>query len=283
MLKFEKKMISFFNKYMVHIGIFLAALFALGIRYMGRKYVGHDFQYLWAEQPGNCQSFLYRKVVSLIVSYIGYGETTAFILKLPAFAGDLGIFVLTCVILGQKWLKKDLLRVFFVLTAIMLSPVLLLSSVSGMRLDSLSICCILLAYILYKQKRPLPAAIVFGLSTLFSPIYWFIAGGTCFYALYQYPKKKQGNIVALLYLTVYLMVGLIVETATGCGLLYDGILGTIGSFLRNIGPGLATLTLIASFKNPKLRIPALVMQVLFLILIGFYQTYYSGVWFVTYS
>ena len=283
MLKFEEKIITFINKYMVHIGIFLAALFALGIRYMGRKYVGHDFEYLWAQQPGNCQSFLYRQLASLVIGWVGYGETAAFLLKLPAFAGDLGIFVLTCIILGRKWLSKDLLRVFFVLTAIMLSPVLLMSSVAGMRLDSLSICCILLAYLLYKQNRQLPAAIIFGLATLFSPIYWFIVGVTCFYALYQYPKKKQGNIIALLYLTVYLMVGLMIEAATGCGLLYDGILGTLGSFLRSIGPGLATLTLIASFKNRKLRIPALVLQVLFLILIGFYQTYHSGVWFVTYS
>lgn len=279
MTKIENKFIDFINKYMVHIGIFVVALFALGIRYMARKYTGHDVQFLLYEVPGNYTPFAYRSFVAFL---LGKTEHVVFILKMLGYIGDAGIFVLTCILLGKKWVMQDALRIFYVLTAIMLSPVLLQSSVTGMRLDSISICFVLIAYLFYQKKNYPIAAISTMLAALVAPMYWLVivvalAGYVYGLVKKNAPKSVSYHISAAM-LLVFFVLYAIVEIKTFCGLSGMGIWYELFYLFRVIGSGVATFLLIASLKKAKLRKVALIMQVVMLVVIGYWQTYHTAIW-----
>ncbi len=279
MTKIEKKLIAFINRYMVHIGILFVGICALGVRYMARKYVGNDVTFQIYEVPGNYHSYIYRQVVLLLTNTT---EHSLFILKMLAYVGDVGIFFITCIILGKKWIFEDLLRVFYLITAIMLSPVLLQSSAVGMRLDSICICMILIAYLAYCKKWYPLVVICVAFSALISPIYWFVVIGTIVLFLYNICKKTI--VVNLIYqvsmyvLIAFLLVSIITESVFFCGFRESGALEGIGSVLYLVGPSIATFVMIISFRKPKMRIMALLLQTFFLMVIGYYQTYNTMIW-----
>ena len=279
MTKIENKFIDFINKYMVHIGIILVTVFALGIRYMGRKYTGHDAGYLLYDMPGNYSSFLYREMVTFLT---GKTEHVVFLLKMLAYVGDAGIFALTCIILGKKWVMQDLLRVFYVLTAIMLSPVLLQSSVAGMRLDSVAICLLLLAYLAYRRKwYPVTSVCVIG-AAIVAPFYWLAAVVALIgYVCSLFAKKEKRNLVyhisAVMLMLMFIAFS-VVEMKTFCTIEKENFFINIFSPLQAVGTCVATMVLIISFKKPKFRKTALTLQVVMLMIIGYWQTYHTAIW-----
>ncbi len=279
MTKIENKFIDFINKYMVHIGIFLVALFALGIRYMARKYTGHDAQFLLYEVPGNYTSFAYRSFVAFL---LGKTEHVVFILKMLGYIGDAGIFILTCILLGKKRVMQDALRLFYVLTAIMLSPVLLQSSVTGMRLDSLSICCLLIAYLSYQKKLYPITAIGAMLAAIIAPMYWLAIVvalvGYVYSLVKERGKKSVSYHISAAILFVFFVIFGIIEIKTFCGFSGMGLWNELFFLVRVIGSSVATLLLIVSLKKAKLRKAALIMQVVMLMVVGYYQTYQTAIW-----
>lgn len=278
MTKWESKFIDFINKYMVHIGIFLVGIFALGIRFMARKYVGNDAPYELYDIRGNYHSYLYRLFVTQIVNLT---EQAVFVLRMFAYIGDAGVFVLSSILLGRKWVLQDALRVFYLLTAIMLSPVLLLSSVSGMRLDSLSICLVLLAYLAYRKKWYVPGAVCMALSALIAPSFWLLGLAVSGYYVYAVIKKKESGVhyhTGGILLIVFLIAFTVFESMHFNGFREMKILGSAGLFLYGVGPAVATFFMIAAFKKPKLRVPALAVQAFFLMLMGYLQTYHTMIW-----
>lgn len=293
MLKIEKKFVEWINRYMVPIAIVFVFLAAGWIRMAGRNYIGVDYHFSLYDIAGNCNSYIYRTFVDFIMAR--WTDSAIDFLKFLAYLGDYGVALLTLFLLRGRQQALSGLHVFLMTTVCLLSPVSLIYSVSGMKIDSVCMCFLLMGLLLYQRGLICPALSIMSLSAFLYPAYWpiVIAFGICL-AIRQ---KRQTGLDKFMLVSLFVLAGLMVfslflenrdiEGGYYWGKLFvvdpnrgDGYVG-FGSWLlsmcRIYGYCFAMLTLILSFKYRKLRIPALVLQLMVLMLVGWYQTKHFAV------
>lgn len=293
MLKIEKKIIEWINRYMVLIAIVFAFLAAGWIRMTGRNYIGIDYHFCLYDIAGNCNSYIYRTFVDFIMAR--WTDSAINILKYLAYLGDFGVALLTLFLLRGRQQALSGLHVFLAATVCLLSPVSLIYSVGGMKIDSVCLCFLLIGLLFYQRGLICPALFIMSLSAFLYLAYWpiVVAFGIC---LTIHEKRQNGlgkvTIAALLILFGLLVFSIFLESRNIEGGYYWGKLFVVdpnrggsyadfGSWLlsmcRIYGYSFAMLTLLFSFKFRKLRIPALVLQLMVLMLVGWYQTKHFAV------
>lgn len=293
MLKAEKKFIEWIDRHMTLIALVFVILAAMWIRAAGRNFVGIDYHFSLYDIPGNCNSYIYRTLVSLIMPR--WSEYVIVMLKFVAYLGDFGVALLSLFLLRDKRGRLSGLQVFLVSTACLLAPVSLLYSVTGMKIDSVCMCFMLLGMLLYQSGRILPALPVMTLAAFLYPAYWpvvIIFG--IFFGVQQARLGSFGRSAAaslivmfgLLILSVFLensgmaggyYWGKLFVTDPNSGVRYAGFGLWLLGMCRIYGYCFAMLPLILSFRRRRLRIPALVLQLLVLMLVGWYQTRHLAV------
>lgn len=288
MLKAEIKIIEWVNRHIVHIA-FLFVIFVAGMtRLAGRNYVGIDYHFSLYDIAGNCNSYLYRSFVDFIMAR--WTDYAIQILKFLAYLGDFGVALLALFLLKEKRHVLTMQQAFFAATACLLSPVALIYSVSGMKMDSVCMCFLLLGLLLYRNDRVLPAVLVMTLAAFIVPSYWPVVTAVCIcLALHQIRQKGFGKsvVVCLILFLGLLILSVVLEnrdvargyywgkflvTDPGTGAGYASFRPWLFGMCRVYGYCVAMFTLLFSFRCRKLRIPALVLQLAVLMLVGWYQT-----------
>ena len=293
MLQIEKKFIAWINSHMVFISLIFTVLVAIWIRMAGRNYVGNDYHFSLYDIPGNCNSFLFRNFVAFLMA--GWADHTIQIIKISAYIGDFGVALLVLLLLRRE--RKDLsrLQIFLAVSACLLSPVPLLYSVSGMKIDSVCTCLLLLGLLLCEKGWILLSVPVMMLAAFLYPAYWPIAIVLNIYMIIRQKKIDKLNLqtrismgvsVCILALSVFVEN---LKTSDGC---YWGKIFIVDPYsaaaysnagywllgmFRIYGYSLAMFSLLLSFRRKKLRIPALLMQLLVLMVVGWYQTSHFAV------
>lgn len=293
MLKVEKKFIEWINRHMAAIALVFVVLAAMWIRAAGRNFVGIDYHFSLYDIPGNCNSYIYRTLVSLIMPR--WSEYVIVLLKFLTYLGDFGVALLSLFLLRDKGGTLSGLQVFLVSTACLLAPVSLIYSVTGMEIDSVCMCFMLLGMLLYQSGRILPAVPVMALAAFLYPAYWpVVIAFDIFFAVQQAKQSSFSKSAAAsqVFMLVLLAFSVFLENKGMAGGYYWGKLfvtdpnsgaGYVGFGLwllgmcRIYGYCFAMLTLIFSFRRRRLRIPALVLQLLVLMLVGWYQTRHLAV------
>ena len=282
MYQFEKKIVDWINRYMVHIAIFFVLFAAAWIRLAGRNYVGIDYHYSLYDIPGNCNALLYRLFVDLLMR----ADYAIVLLKFLAYIGDFGAAFLTlCLLWKEKQTLWDL-RTFLILSATLLSPVSLLYSVGGMEIDSVCMCFLLLGF-LFLQKGKLGLAVsVMAIAALLYPPYLPIVGGILIFVVVT-TQRKQG-ITSKLLVPIGIFIGFVLlsvlfETFLSTenyfwgklfivnpvtGLAYEDFLLWLRDMFKIFGYFFASGSLIFAMKDKKMRIPALILQVLVIVIVG---------------
>ena len=141
MFRFEHKLNEWINRYILHISIGFILIAAAWIRIAGINYVGNDFHYSLYDIPGNCHALPYRLLVQLLMRT----DYAVVILKFISYIGDFGVAALCLLLLRQSDQQFASLRTFLLLCTFLLFPSFLLYSVAGMKIDSVSMCFILLS------------------------------------------------------------------------------------------------------------------------------------------
>lgn len=293
MLKAEKKFIEWIDRHMTLIALVFVILAAMWIRAAGRNFVGIDYHFSLYDIPGNCNSYIYRTLVSLIMPR--WSEYVIVMLKFVAYLGDFGVALLSLLLMRDERGALSGLQVFLVSTACLLAPVSLIYSVTGMEIDSVCMCFMLLGMLLYQSGRILPALPVMTLAAFLYPAYWpvVIIFGIFFWVqqvrLGNFGRSAAASLIVmfgLLILSVFLensgMAGgyywgklFVTDPNSGAG--YASFSLWLLGMCRIYGYCFAMLPLILSFRRRRLRIPALVLQLLVLMLVGWYQTRHLAV------
>lgn len=293
MLQIEKKVIAWINSHIVLIALIFTVLAAIWMRMAGRNYMGIDYHFSLYDISGNCNSFLYRNFVAFLMT--GWADHSTQILKVLAYIGDFGVAALVLLLLHGERKNLSLLQIFLAATACLLSPVPLLYSVSGMKIDSVCMCLLLLGLLFCEKGRILLSVPVMTLAAFLYPAYWPIAIALYIYMMIRQKKTRQLNLqtwISMGVLICILVLSIFVENLGISGGYYWGkiflidpnsaaIYSDAGSWLlsmcRIYGYFFAMFSLLLSFRRPKMRIPALLMQVLVLIVVGWYQTSHFAV------
>lgn len=293
MLSVEKRFIEWTSRHMVLPALVFVVLAALWMRVAGRNYVGIDYHFSLYDVPGNCNSFVYRTLVNYIMPR--WPEYVIVLLKFAAYLGDFGVALLSLLLLRDKRGKMSELQVFLVITACLLAPVSLIYSVSGMEIDSVCMCFMLLGMLLYQSGRLIPALPVMTLAAFLYPAYWPVV--IAFSIVFTVRQAKQSSFGRPAAASLVIMLGLlgfsvflenrgiaggyywgklfVIDPNSGAG--YAGFGFWFLGMCRIYGYCFAMFTLIFSFRRRKLRIPALVLQLLVLMLVGWYQTKHLAV------
>lgn len=288
MLSVEKKFIEWINRNMVLLAIVFVIIAAALMRIAGRNYMGIDYHFSLYDIAGNCNSYIYRTFVGFIMER--WTDSAINILKFLAYLGDFGVALLALFLLRGRQQTLSGLQVFLATTACLLSPVTLLYSVSGMKIDSVCMCFLLAGLLLCQRGLICPALPVMSLAAFLYPAYWpvVIAFSICL-AIRQKRRNSLGKVMlaSLLILFGLLVFSVFLENRNIEGGYYWGKLFVVdpnrggsyadfGSWLlgmcRIYGYCVAMLTLLFSFKHRKWRIPALVLQLMILMMVGWYQT-----------
>ena len=290
MHKTEEKMICWISRHMLAIAAAFVIFSALWMRLAGRNYMGIDYHFSLYDIPGNCNSFLFRKLAGF--SMERWPDYTILLLKISAYFGDFGVALLTCFLLREKMTASAHLQVFLALTACLLSPVSLLYSVVGLRIDSVCMCILLLGWMLCQKGRLLLSLLIMATAAFLFPACWPIVILLSIYEIKQHmaPGRIDTNtILFILLLLCILLFSLLLENrdmANGyfwgkvfvidpaTGTYFNGFLVWLPAMFRIYGYFLAMSTLLLSFRHKKMRIPALGIQLLVLMLMGWYQTKY---------
>ncbi|MCI9436191.1 MAG: hypothetical protein HFH85_03305 [Lachnospiraceae bacterium] len=175
MLKWEEKIIDWINRYMLLTAAVFVVIAAAWMRMGGRNYVGNDYHCTLYDVPGNCNSFLFRRLADFLMLH--FADNAITLLKLLAYAGDFAVTFLVLLICR----KDTALKRFILLTAFLLSPVTLLYSVSGMKPDSVCMSLLLLGYLCFRRGLSIPAMLLTQSAGFLYPAYWpvSIIAGLC--------------------------------------------------------------------------------------------------------
>ena len=288
MLQIEKKFIAWINSHIVFISLIFTVVASVWMRIIGRKYIGIDYHFSLYDIPGNCNSFLYRNIAAFLMAR--WADYSIQIIKIFAYIGDFGIALLSMLLLRRENKDLRLLQVFLAVTACLLSPVPLLYSVGGMKIDSVCMCLLLLGILLCEKGWILLSVPVMTLAAFLYPVYWPIAIVLYIYMVIRQKRMNKLNLqtwISMGVLVCILALSIFVENMNISGGYYWGKIFLInpnsaaaysdaGSWLlgmfRIYGYFFAMLILLLSFRRKKLRIPALLMQLLVLMVVGWYQT-----------
>lgn len=288
MRKTEEKVIFWINSHMLFIATAFVVFSAIWIRLAGHSYIGIDYHFSLYDLPGNCNSFLFRRFVGFAMDR--WPDYTILLLKVIAYLGDLDVALLTCFLLREKTTALSHLQVFLALTACLLSPVSLLYSVVGLRMDSVCLCLLLLGWLLCQKGRLLLSLLIMATSAFLLPACWPIVILLSIYEIKQHNTIGRIDTKTILFFLLLLCILLLsvymenrdiangyfwgkifmIDPATGT--FFHGFLKWMPAMFRVYGYFLAMSSLILSFRKRKMRIPALVFQLLVLMLVGWYQT-----------
>lgn len=293
MFKWEQKLIDQINRYMIHISIGFVIIAAAWMRMGGRNYVGNDYHYALYDIPGNCNSFLHRHLAFFLMR--DYSDSAIVILKYLAYAGDFVVAFLALLLMRRKLQKGNLLNVFFILTACLLSPVALIYSVSGMKIDSVCMA-FLLAGVLFSQKDQwLPAVLFSVLAGFIYPAYWPLGIGLAVYAAVREYRSRHSVrifIASFVLMALALILSVLMENhgmESGyfwgkifvidpyTGTRYSGFWQWFLMMCRIYGYASAMSLMLLSMRYRKLRIPALVLQTAVIMYVGWQQTFFLAV------
>lgn len=288
MLKIEEKFIAWINKHIELIAFAFVIFAAIWMRIVGRNYMGIDYHYSLYDIPGNCNSLLFRTFVGFIMAR--WTDSAIIMLKILAYLGDLGVAFLTLLLLYKVKHGLKGLQALLAATVCLLSPVSLIYSVSGMKIDSVCMCFILLGLLLYLKKKMILSVSLMALSAFIYPAYWpIVIILTVCMSVYQKKKNEFGlqNCAALAVLFCLLLFSVFWENLGAAHGYYwgkifvfnpagDAVYSDIGTWLSGMckiyGYFFAMFSLVLSLEYRKLRIPALLLQLLVLMFAGWTQT-----------
>lgn len=291
MYQFEKKFIDWVNRYIIQIALFLVVFSAIWMRLAGRNYVGIDFHYSLYDIPGNCNALPYRFFVDLLMRMFN----PIVPLKFLAYLGDFGVALLSLYLLWNETQKIWELRTFLIVSACLLSPVALLYSVAGMEIDSVCMCFILLGFIFHKKGKWGFAVFSMILAAFLYPAYWPIVGVILIFLLTMATQKYNFNKQLLFSIGIFIGCLLlsvlsenllstenyfwgkifIINPATGVA--YESFLLWLKDMFKIYGYFLASGSLLLALKQKKMRIPALIIQVLVIAIVGWQMTSHFAV------
>ena len=286
--KTEEKMISWINSHMLFIATAFVIFSALWMRLAGRNYMGIDYHFSLYDLPGNCNSFLFRRFTGFAMDR--WPDYTILLLKAIAYLGDFGVALLTCFLLRERMTAPAHLQFFLVLTACLLSPVSLLYSVVGLRIDSVCLCILLLGRLLCQKGRLLLSLLIMAAAAFLLPACWPIVIFLSIYEIKQHNTAGRIDTKTILFFLLLLSILIfsiflenrdmangyfwgkifVIDPATGT--FFNGFLEWLSAMVRVYGYFLAMSALLLSFRHRKLRIPALGIHLLVLMLMGWYQT-----------
>jgi len=291
MLKAEKIMIEWINRYMIYIAVGFTVIAAVTIRAIAKNYVGNDFHYFLYDIPGNCNSLLYRTFAEVLMRQ---PDSAIVRIKYLSYIGDFAVTFLALILFRRKYNKIGDLPFFFILTACLLSPVPLIYAAGGMRIDSIGMSLLLSGVLLIRKNLALPAVLPLSLAAFLLPACWPIVIIILIYTAVK--QKKQNNIspqtVAAVVFTICLLILSIILENHGGGNYYWGKIFIVNPatevyfadfgewFFRmcNIyGYYFATGSLLMAFENRKMRIPALILQLLVLMCVGWQFTSFTAI------
>lgn len=291
MLKWEEKIIDWFNRYMIAIATVFVIAAAAWMRIAGRNYVGNDYHCSLYDVPGNCNAFLYRRLADFLMLH--FADYSIVCLKLLAYGGDFAVALLTLVLSR----KAGALKQFVLLSALLLSPVALLYSVSGMKIDSVCMSCLLLGCLCLRRGLPLPAVLAAVISSFLYPPYWPVSIGFGLFVIVKERKRERPvrsrtvwqTAAAALLLALCLILSVLLENQGGgyfwgkiflidpfTGETYSGLWSWFLGICRIYGYFFATFLLLTAVWRRKLRIPALLAQTAVTMYIGWQQTFFMA-------
>ena len=298
MLKIENKIIDLINKHIIKIALLFVTAAAVWSRIRGLNYMGIDYHFSLYDIPGNCNSYLFRCLVEFLITR--YPDGIIALLKILAYLGDFGVVLLTLILLREKWPSLNSIPVFFAVTACLLSPVSLLYSVCGMRIDSVSMCLLLLGFVFRRKGWLIPSVLTSALAAFLLPAYWPVV--ILFHVwrvMHSMPVERKmpphfwtqtfvPSLILLCLLGISIFAdnqaiadgyywGKVFVVNPAAGSPYTDVGSWLLAMCRVYGYIFATLSLILSFYRRKLRIPALTIQLLVLALVGWYQTAHFAV------
>lgn len=293
MFKWEQKLIGWINRYMIHISIGFMIIAAAWMRMGGRNYVGNDYHYSLYDIPGNCNSYVHRYLAFFLMQK--FPDSAIVLLKYLAYVGDFAVAFLALLLMRRKLQNGNLLNLFFVLTACLLSPVSLIYSVSGMKIDSVCMASLLAGVLLARRNRWLPAVLFSVLSGFIYPAYWPLGIGLAIHVTAgKYRSKRSAGTIAAAVLLMAFFLGLSVfmeNYGGGSGYFWgkifviDPYTGAhyfeFGRWLlrmcRIYGYASAMGLMLLSLQYKKLRIPALILQVAVIMYVGWQQTSFLAI------
>jgi len=291
MFNFESKIKTWLNRHIIPIAFLFVLFCAVLSRVSGFNYIGTDFHYSLYDIPGNCNSLLYRGIVRLLMIQPDYIIPA---LKVLSYAGDFAVAFFALLLFCKKGQRFTDLRGFLIATACLLSPVVLIYSIGGMKPDSVSMGILLAGYILYEKKQPLLSLPVIALAAFFYPVFWPIVLVLFFFIVYRQYKAERfcSKTVLLLFTAVFLLLisffleGLSPGYFWGKFFVINPLTETLysspgiwfGSMLKNYGYILSTGVLLGCFKYKQLRIPALLTQLIVLMYVGWQMTGHLAVY-----
>lgn len=291
MLKFEKKLIEWLNRHMIFIALVFVILAAGWMRLAGRNFIGTDYHYSLYDIPGNCSSVLYRLMIRLFMKT----DYVVVLVKLLAYAGDFGVALLTFLLVHKENQRITDLRTFLTVTACLLSPVVLIYGIGGMEIDSVCMCFLLLGLWLYKKAGFLPAVLLMMPGAFLYTAYWPVVIGVSIYLFLKQGHAEESNrkmLAGMAALGLGFLLSVFIENAglgygyywvklfvvnpeTGVG--YENPLQYFLAMVKIYGYFAATGSMLISFRNKKWRVPALVLQVLVLMYVGWNMTAHLAV------
>lgn len=288
MYRWEKKMIEWINGNMIYIAIGFVMISAAWMRMGGRNYVGNDYHFALYDIPGNCNSLLFRRLTDFFLSR--FGDTAIILWKLLAYAGDFTVAFFTLALLRRKHQKIGEMRTFFILTVCLLSPVSLIYSVSGMKIDSICMSFVLGSILLFRKNLLSPAALALSMAGFLSPAYWPVSIFLLAWMIVNKGNKKRFPVQAAMAVFVFSLCLIlsffaenqeisagyywgkvfIIDPPTGENYAHAGL--WLLGMCRIYGYFFATGLLLLSLTRKKLRIPALILQMAVIMFMGWQQT-----------
>ena len=218
MLKIEKKLIEFVEKYMLVLQLLLVSAIALYVRRIPIWW-NTDTVMEYFNFHENCvQSYLYYLLVRG-VQYLPMLPLHS--IKWIAIIGDFGTAVLCLLLVREKQKENSLLQVFC-FTICLFSPVMFLRGVGWAQIDSFAVMLFLLGWLLREKERNITAGLFLLLSAMLYPcmivfVLWLLMG--------EAKREHTGRegLVSLIFMIVWLF---------SCGLMaiplgksfFDGLL-----------------------------------------------------------
>ena len=288
MLKWERKIVQWIDRYLIHLAWVLITLIALFIRRGGLWHVSFDFEnQFYADAQGYLHTPFYTMLIWL-VSHIPVTPIRTVKLIISMF--DFGVAAAAVMLirnkLGKEIDKRKLLTCYALL---LISPVVIEKGLTWIHVDSVCLCAVLCAALAWDKKKTGIAWGLLGVAAAIQMQYGviFIA-----MAIYCWVKNKRG--LRRLWIGVAVVAGLTVSAAIwadlnarqclyqlmnwlvinpGTGEVFNSLLGWLGGMAVNYGYFIATGMLIGIFIYPGLTWAAAVVQLLGAVYFGWILQY----------
>lgn len=288
MLKWERKIVQWIDRYLIQLVWVLVTLIALFIRRGGLWHVSFDFgNQFYTDAPGYLHTPFYTMLIWL-VSHIPMTpiRTVKLIISLFDFGVAIAAVALIRNKLGGEIDNRKLLTCYALL---LISPVVIENGLTWICVDSVCLCAVLCAALAWDRKKTGIAWGLLGAAAAIQMQYGviFIAA-----AIYCLVKHKRG--LRQIWIGVAVAAGLTAGAAMwadlsvmqclyqlvswlfinpGTGEVFNSLLGWLGGMAVNYGYLMATGMLIGIFFYPGLTWVTAVVQLLATVYFGWILQY----------